>query len=215
MINIVSALIILIFPLNAGSVIQPLSDHLTIQIDHFSSNVVSQSTWQYLRNVTPIPPAPLLVDLRNNPGGYLHDALRFSATFVTQNHLIQLRHSHDMTAITRPLKHPYFPVSRIIILVNEHTASAAEAGAYVLSHHPNAVIIGTNTLGKSKVTSTQKSKENHDEFQLPHGHIIPNIFFRFPSSAPTENVYLSAIQMAHQYLNDRDSKNRSERTIGK
>ena len=150
----------------------PISDHISIRSAIFSPD----NRRSLITQLSPFNHNPaIIVDLRNNMGGGLYNALTFSALFVTKNELITIRSNTDQTVITRPENHPYFKTKKLIILTNDQTASAAEAAAYALSNHPNAIIIGTNTMGKSEITSKTKSPK-YTHFYLPNHHYSRCVF---------------------------------------
>lgn len=175
----------------------PVSDHVAIQVTDFSSNTVSQTVWQQLREYDTDTPIPILVDLRDNSGGYLHDALRLSATFVMQSELIDLQGPSSTITVTRPEWHPYFRASSIIILVNKNTASAAEACAYVLSHHPNATIVGEASKGKVTLSLDSPDSSDHApiQFTLPQKKIIPDVPLLVSSTDELDDVYRFVLRM--------------------
>lgn len=93
----------------------------------------------------------LIIDLRNNPGGLLNEAIAVADRFLqegvivstkgrTQNLLEQFAHAEGT--------HPAYP---IVLLVNEGSASAAEIVAGALQDHGRAVLVGTKTFGKGSV----------------------------------------------------------------
>ncbi len=93
----------------------------------------------------------LIIDLRNNPGGLLNDAVDASSIFLPANKIVvsmkgrrqyHAFHSHNAT----PYLH--FP---IVVLVNTETASAAEILSGALQDYRRATIMGTQTFGKGSV----------------------------------------------------------------
>ena len=94
----------------------------------------------------------LILDLRNNPGGLLDQAVKVSDEFLNEGLIVytggRLK-SQDMRfeahMNTRPHAYP------IVILVNEGSASAAEIVAGALQDHKRAVIVGVKTFGKGSV----------------------------------------------------------------
>jgi carboxyl-terminal processing protease len=94
----------------------------------------------------------LILDLRNNPGGLLDQAVKVSDEFLNEGLIVytggRLK-SQDMRfeahMNTRPHSYP------IVVLVNEGSASAAEIVAGALQDHKRAVIVGVKTFGKGSV----------------------------------------------------------------
>jgi len=98
------------------------------------------------------PMRGVILDLRNNPGGLLDQAVKVSDEFLDEGLIVYTGgrvKGQDMrfTAHKNSQPHPYF----IVILVNEGTASAAEIVAGALQDHKRAVILGVKTFGKGSV----------------------------------------------------------------
>ena len=96
----------------------------------------------------------VVLDLRNNPGGLLNQAIRVSDAFLEQGEIVSTRgrrpEDGDRYNATpgdlidgRPL----------VVLVNGGSASASEIVAGALQDHRRAVIVGTNSFGKGSVQS--------------------------------------------------------------
>ena len=94
----------------------------------------------------------LILDLRNNPGGLLDQAVKVSDEFLNEGLIVytggRLK-SQDMRfeahMNTKPHAYP------IVVLVNEGSASAAEIVAGALQDHKRAVVVGVKTFGKGSV----------------------------------------------------------------
>ena len=94
----------------------------------------------------------LVLDLRENPGGYLEQALSISNLFLQPGQEIlsvRGRGSPSQTYVARGK--PIAPTIPIVILTDERTASAAEIVAGALQDHDRALIIGTTSFGKGLV----------------------------------------------------------------
>ena len=98
------------------------------------------------------PITGLVLDLRNNPGGLLAQAIAISDTFLAEGIIVttvgigdQLREENAATRNTTQRDYP------IVVLVNEGSASASEIVAGALKNHDRAVIIGDTTFGKGSV----------------------------------------------------------------
>ncbi len=98
------------------------------------------------------PMKGLILDLRNNPGGLLDQAVKVSDEFLNEGLIVytggRLK-SQDMRfeAHGNTKSHPY----PIVVLVNEGSASAAEIVAGALQDHKRAVVLGVKTFGKGSV----------------------------------------------------------------
>jgi carboxyl-terminal processing protease len=96
--------------------------------------------------------AGLVLDLRNNPGGLLDQAIRVSDRFLTSGLIVSTEgrnHEHVEKEWAHPRDtEPNYPM---IVLVNGGSASASEIVAGALQDHGRAVLMGTQTFGKGSV----------------------------------------------------------------
>lgn len=95
----------------------------------------------------------LVLDLRNDPGGLLDQAVRISDHFIENGKLIVYTEGRDkesrmqFNASSRS-KEPGYP---IVVLINGGSASASEIVAGALQDHQRAIIMGTQSFGKGSV----------------------------------------------------------------
>jgi len=94
----------------------------------------------------------LILDLRNNPGGLLDQAIDVADTFLDSGKIVYTDGrvpSQKMEFFAHPQKEKYpYPM---IVLVNGGSASASEIVAGALQDHHRAVVLGTQTFGKGSV----------------------------------------------------------------
>ncbi|MGK5092673.1 S41 family peptidase [Deltaproteobacteria bacterium TL4] len=99
----------------------------------------------------------LILDLRNNPGGLLEQAINMSDLFLTEEKVIVSTLSHHQQQQVYksywPLKNHLLTQLPIVILVNAGSASASEIVAAALKKHQRAVLLGEQTFGKGSVQS--------------------------------------------------------------
>lgn len=96
----------------------------------------------------------LVLDLRNNPGGFLDQAIHVAEVFLPSGQLILtqkgrngLRDNTYKSANNSPDSVP------LVILINENTASASEIVAGAMQDHDRALIVGETSFGKGLVQS--------------------------------------------------------------
>src|SRR6266850_2531677 len=102
-----------------------------------------------------IPPENLagyVVDLRNNPGGLLDQAVSVSAAFMARGEVVSTRgrtpeETQRFTARTGDL----IKGKPLVVLINGGSASASEIVAGALHDHKRATLIGTRSFGKGSV----------------------------------------------------------------
>ncbi len=94
----------------------------------------------------------LIIDLRNNPGGLLEQAVKVSDEFIDKGLIVYTKgrlKSQEMKFEAHPDHgaHAY----PIVVLVNQGSASASEIVAGALQDHKRAIIVGEPTFGKGSV----------------------------------------------------------------
>ncbi|MBT3334173.1 MAG: S41 family peptidase [Rhodospirillaceae bacterium] len=94
----------------------------------------------------------LIVDLRNNPGGLLRQAIRVSDVFLDEGTIVSVRgRLEEDNDLFRASDGDLATGKTVIILVNEGTASAAEIVAGALQENHRAIVVGYRSFGKGSV----------------------------------------------------------------
>ena len=94
----------------------------------------------------------IVLDLRNNPGGLLNQAISVSDLFLDEGEIVSTRGRHDSDT-KRDLATPGDITDGlpIVILINGGSASASEIVSGALQDHRRAVLMGTKSFGKGSV----------------------------------------------------------------
>ncbi len=96
----------------------------------------------------------LVIDLRNNPGGLLQEAIGVSDLFVKQGVIVSIRgRNQDDTQYFYASNNGNEPTYPIVVLINSGTASAAEIVSGCLKDDKRAIIMGVRSFGKGSVQS--------------------------------------------------------------
>lgn len=93
----------------------------------------------------------LVIDLRDNPGGWVDDAQKVADMFLEEGNVASLVYRDGTTELyttTTDSKENPIP---LVVLVNEYSASASEILAGALQDRGRATIVGTQTFGKGVV----------------------------------------------------------------
>ena len=94
----------------------------------------------------------IVLDLRNNPGGLLNEAIKVSDAFLEEGEIVSTRGRDDSD-----IQHAYArpgDITRglpIVVLINSGSASASEIVAGALKDHRRAILMGTRSFGKGSV----------------------------------------------------------------
>lgn len=104
----------------------------------------------------------LILDLRDNTGGILSEAVKIAGLFVPRNTTVVTTRGRvpEMNATYRTVGEPVAPVVPLAVLINSASASASEIVAGSLQDLDRAVIIGQRSFGKGLVQSTRPVGEN-------------------------------------------------------
>ena len=94
-----------------------------------------------------------IIDLRNNPGGLLSQAIGVSDSFLEGGEIVSTRGRNNDISRFNARKGDITYDKPIIILINEGSASASEIVAGALQDHKRAIILGKKSYGKGSVQS--------------------------------------------------------------
>jgi carboxyl-terminal processing protease len=150
-------------------------------------------------------PGTIVVDLRDNPGGYIDSVVAVAGLFIDGGMVM----SSESPA--GPYEYPATaggPATsqRLMVLVNQGTASAAEVLAGALRDRRNAVVIGSDTFGKDAV-QIPFDLRNGGEFYVAvarwstpsgdtvaEGGLTPDVEVSWPSGATVEEIVRLALE---------------------
>lgn len=126
---------------------------LYLELITFGAEAASQIAGAVREAQAAGPISGVVLDLRNNPGGYLEAAVDIADVFMPRDRLVVSTRSRTQPEerhfTTRPaLVDESVP---LVLLVNDLSASASEIVAGALGQHGRAVLVGERTLGKGSV----------------------------------------------------------------
>lgn len=94
----------------------------------------------------------LVLDLRNNPGGYLAEATKIVDEFLPENKLMLItKNKKGAVEKTYSTKEGNFETGELYVLINENSASASEIIAGALQDNDKGIIVGRRSFGKGLV----------------------------------------------------------------
>ncbi|HBV58373.1 MAG TPA: S41 family peptidase [Candidatus Magasanikbacteria bacterium] len=130
-----------------------------MKIAHFNEDT-SDLFEKAVADIVVQAPKALIVDLRNDPGGFLDTAVRLTSEWVPKGVIVREVFSNGREEVyTSNGKHRLTQM-KTIVLVNEGSASASEIMAGALQDYGKATLVGQKTFGKGSV---------QDYEQLPDG----------------------------------------------
>ena len=98
-----------------------------------------------------------ILDLRDNPGGYLTQAVDVASLFVKSGTIVRIETTQsETTKNATGVSTTEGTDAALVVLVNENTSSSAEVIAAALQDNQRATIVGTTTMGKGSVQVTRE-----------------------------------------------------------
>jgi carboxyl-terminal processing protease len=108
-----------------------------------------------------------IIDLRNNPGGLLEEAISVSDAFLDKGEIVSTRGRNVEETQRRNAKAGDLAKNKpIIVLINGGSASASEIVAGALQDHKRATVIGTRSFGKGSVQTIIPLGSNNGALRL-------------------------------------------------
>ncbi|MBC7784545.1 MAG: S41 family peptidase [Burkholderiales bacterium] len=124
----------------------------------------------------------LVFDLRFNPGGRLEEAERIIDLFVKDGTIVTVKGRNRPEQKMVAKADGTFPDFPMVVLVNEHSASASEVVAGSLKDNNRAIVVGSRTYGKGSVQEVVPLDANAGELKitvaywyLPSGKLVQRL----------------------------------------
>lgn len=125
----------------------------------------------------------LVLDLRNNGGGLLHEAINIVNVFVPRDETIVITKGkfQEDNRTYKTLNSPVDTEIPLVVLINDGSASASEIVSGSLQDLDRAVLIGQNSFGKGLVQTTKRLTYNTSmkittaKYYIPSGRLIQRL----------------------------------------
>jgi carboxyl-terminal processing protease len=92
-----------------------------------------------------------VIDLRNNGGGYLHEADSLTRLFINYGPTVQVQNPNKEVEVLNSFRSNKVWNKPLIVLVNKYSASASEIFAGAMQDYNRALVVGQTTFGKGSV----------------------------------------------------------------
>lgn len=104
--------------------------------------------------------AGIVLDMRNNPGGSLEEAIEFTGLFIKEGPVVLARNSLAQVAVKSTASSSALYSGPLVVLINRFSASAAEIVAAALQDYGRAVVVGDiSTHGKGTVQNLTRLRQ--------------------------------------------------------
>ena len=171
-----------------------------IRISKFSENTYEEFM-QHLEKMKNEGMDELILDLRDNGGGLLDDAVQIADEFIEGNkNIVTTKGAHVLPQVYAARRPGLFEKGKLIVLINEQSASASEVLAGALQDWSRATIIGRRSYGKGIV---------QEQFELSDGSAVRLTVARYytpvgrniqkPYTRGNDSIYKKEI--SHRYKN--------------
>ncbi|MDO5580277.1 MAG: S41 family peptidase [Planctomycetia bacterium] len=127
----------------------------------------------------------LIIDLRQNPGGLLQEAIEVSDLFLDQGMIVRTR--------GRSIDRPYYARSEkicsipLLVLIDENSASASEIFAGAIKENGRGRIVGTQSYGKGTVQALIRLKGTGAQYLIPGLRLTTEKFYS-PNGSPYSGI---------------------------
>ena len=113
-----------------------------------------------LQNLMKQNPKGIVIDLRNNPGGYLNTAIEVSSEFIEEGVIMYEQYGDGRRDQYEALGNGQATDIPIVVLINQGSASASEILAGALQDYEHAKLVGVQSYGKGSVQIWQPLSNN-------------------------------------------------------
>ena len=167
-----------------------------------------------------------ILDLRNNPGGLLDQAISVTDIFLEKGEIVSTRGRNDSdTNRYSAVKSDLTNGLPLVVLINQGSASASEIVAGALQDHKRAIIMGTKSFGKGSVQTILPSGENvaikltTAKYYTPSGKSIqqtginPDILVEQSELKPIATNSRQEADLKNSIKNEQINANNSEKKV--
>lgn len=172
------------------------SDSECMRLSMYSCKSAANDVQKILRDFKIKGVEGLVFDLRNNGGGFLHEADYLTRLFIDSGPTVQIKDSNDNVNVYTTWKSNRTWNKPVVILVNKFSASASEIFAGALQDYNRAVIVGQETFGKGSVQRFEETANGQIKF-------TDSLYYRV-SGKPTQIYGVTPNLLIPNLINDED-----------
>ena len=155
----------------------------------------------------------LVLDLRNDGGGYLSEAISLTGLFIPQGPVVQVRNTDGRVKIEEDKDPQVAYDGPLVVLVNQFSASASEIFAAAIQDYKRGPIIGTQTYGKGTVQNMADLNRYFPGTKYKYGQIKLTIakFYRISGGSTQHKGVIPDISLPsrfeHKEVGESSNKN--------
>ncbi|GAB4245265.1 MAG: S41 family peptidase [Saprospiraceae bacterium] len=179
-----------------------------IKVDRFSAHTYEEFMTALENMVEKQGMKHLVLDLRQNPGGYLQEAVNILSQLFSEKErlLVYTEGTHSSRSEYKSTGRNFYDLKNIAVLVDEGSASASEIVAGAIQDWDRGVIIGRRTFGKGLVQEQYPLRDGSAirltvaRYFTPSGRCIQK-----PYGAETDYAHDLSERLEHGEMFDKDS----------
>jgi carboxyl-terminal processing protease len=179
-----------------------------VKIDRFSESTADELRAK-LKELESSHISGMILDLRDNPGGLLNQAIEIADLFLPRGEMV-VSTKGRAEGSAKAYRAPGSEKLRIplVVLINRHSASASEIVAGALQDHDRALIVGETSFGKGLVQSVYTLENDTGmalttaKYYTPSGRLIQRDY----SGSTFEYYYLNSVNVAPENPGQREIK---------
>lgn len=186
------------------------SDIGYIKLDDFTPGA-SKEVADAVSKLRQLGAKKIVLDLRDNPGGLLHEAINIVNLFIPKGKEVVSTKGKvaEWNKTYTTLNNPVDTEIPLIVMINEGSASASEIVAGALQDYDRAVLIGGRTFGKGLVQTTRQLSYNSQlkvttaKYYIPSGRCIQKLDYTHRKQDGSVNAFADSVKTAFQTKNGR------------
>jgi carboxyl-terminal processing protease len=153
----------------------------------------------------------LILDLRDNPGGLLHEAVNIANLFIPKGKEVVSTKGRveEWNKSYKTLGNPVDAGIPLVVLTDEGSASASEIVAGSLQDYDRAVLVGSKTFGKGLVQTTRQLSYNSQlkvttaKYYIPSGRCIQKLDYEHRDENGGVQAYADSLKAEFRTSNGR------------
>ncbi len=199
----------IVIPIVSGEMLE--ENVAYVRLTGFSANAAEQLQLE-LEALLEQEPRGLILDLRDNPGGFLSQSIQVADLFLGDGIVTYERDSRDLEEIFESEDGDLAEEIALVVLVNAGSASASEIVAGAIQDRDRGILVGETTFGKGSVQQSHTLSDGSelrvtiarwytpDDKSIDSNGIAPDIEVDTPEEFGNEND--GQLQRAIEYLLD-------------
>ncbi len=143
----------------------------------------------------------IILDLRNDGGGFLSEAISLTGLFIPQGPVVQVRDTDGRVKVEEDTDPGVAYDGPLVVLVNQFSASASEIFAAAIQDYKRGLIIGTQTYGKGTVQNMADLNRYFPNARHKYGQIKLTIakFYRISGGSTQHRGVIPDISLPSRF----------------